>query len=119
MDAARIDIHHSLAEVRMLSHGQRRFLEVAMAIARHPSVILLDEPATGLSAEESALLVRAMDKVAREGVGVMFVEHQLDVVRKVADIVNVMHLGQLLWVGPPDQLAESQEVRAAYLGRLA
>ena len=119
MDAARIDIHHSLAEVRVLSHGQRRFLEVAMAIVRHPSVILLDEPATGLSAEESALLVRAIDQVAREGVGVMVVEHQLDVVRKIADIVNVMHLGQLLWSGPPDQLSESEDVRAAYLGRLA
>jgi branched-chain amino acid transport system permease protein len=119
MDAARIDIHGSVAEVRVLSHGQRRFLEVAMAIVRHPSILLLDEPATGLSAQESALLVRAIDQVAREGVGVMVVEHQLDVVRKIADVVNVMHLGQILWSGPPDQLSESEEVRAAYLGRMA
>jgi ABC-type branched-subunit amino acid transport system ATPase component/ABC-type branched-subunit amino acid transport system permease subunit len=119
LESARVDVRRSLAEVRTLSHGQRRFLEIAMAIARHPALLLLDEPATGLSAEEAGLLVRAVDRVAREGVGVLFVEHQLDVVRNVADIVHVMHLGELLWSGPPARLAESQQVRDSYLGRLA
>jgi ABC-type branched-subunit amino acid transport system ATPase component/ABC-type branched-subunit amino acid transport system permease subunit len=118
LESARVDIRESLAEVRTLSHGQRRFLEIAMAIARHPVLLLLDEPATGLSSEEAALLVRAVDRVAREGVAVLFVEHQLDVVRNVADVVNVMHLGEVLWSGPPDQLADSEAVRDAYLGRL-
>ena len=109
---------HSLKESRALSHGQRRFLEIAMAIVRRPSVLLLDEPASGLSSEEKAFLVRAIRRLADIGIAVVLVEHHLDLVGEIADRMLVLHLGQVLWTGVPDDLASSAEVRDAYLGRL-
>jgi branched-chain amino acid transport system permease protein len=107
----------TVRESRSLSHGQRRFLEVATAISRAPDILLLDEPATGLSSEETARLVAAARSLAECGVGLVIVEHHLDLVTEIAHEVLVLHLGHLLWSGPPSDLASSQEVRDAYLGR--
>jgi branched-chain amino acid transport system permease protein len=103
-------------EVRTLGHGHRRFLEIGMAALRSPDVILLDEPAAGLSTVEIEHLITLMKQLGEAGVAVIVVEHHLDVVRRIADRVAVMHLGELLWCGPPDQLGESSAVRDAYLG---
>jgi branched-chain amino acid transport system permease protein len=101
---------------RMLAHGQLRFLEVATAISRAPAVLLLDEPAAGLSAREIELLEDAVRRVVATGTAVIFVEHHLDLVRRVSDRVSVLHLGELLWSGPPSELHDAEAVRAAYLG---
>jgi len=106
-------------EARGFSHGQRRFLEISMAIARNPTVLLLDEPASGLSREEKSLLARAIRGLADLGVGIVLVEHHLDLVGEIADKVVVLHLGNLLWSGAPGDLSSSPEVRDAYLGRAA
>lgn len=106
---------HAL-EVRTLGHGHRRFLEIGMAALRSPEVILLDEPAAGLSTVETEHLITLMKQLGEAGIAVIVVEHHLDVVRRVADRVAVMHLGELLWCGPPAQLSESSAVRDAYLG---
>jgi ABC-type branched-subunit amino acid transport system ATPase component/ABC-type branched-subunit amino acid transport system permease subunit len=106
-------------ESRSLSHGQRRFLEIATAVARGPRVLLLDEPATGLSSEETGRLVVALRRLAESGIGVVIVEHHLDLVTEIADRVLVLHLGHVLWSGPPVDLSTSAEVRDAYLGRMA
>jgi branched-chain amino acid transport system permease protein len=104
-------------EARALSHGQVRFLEVAMAIERAPRLLLLDEPAAGLSAEEIATLERVVARVAgRLGIAVVVVEHHLDLVRRLADTVVVLDLGRVLWSGDPAELERSDVVRDAYLG---
>jgi len=104
-------------EARSLSHGQLRFLEVAMAIQRAPSLLLLDEPAAGLSSDEIAGLEEVVSSVAQElGMGVIIVEHHLDLVRSLADAVVVLNVGRVLWQGNPADLERSDLVREAYLG---
>jgi ABC-type branched-subunit amino acid transport system ATPase component len=105
--------------VGALAHGQLRFLEVTMAIARTPRVLLLDEPAAGLSAGEIALLEESVRRVAATGTAVVCVEHHLELVRRLSDRVAVLHLGELLWSGAPGELDTTQAVRAAYLGASA
>ena len=88
-----------------LSHGQRRFLEIATAVARSPS-----GPATGraghrVSSEETGRLVVAVRRLAESGVGVGHRRTPLDVVTEIADRVVVLHLGRILWEGPPDELS--------------
>jgi branched-chain amino acid transport system ATP-binding protein/branched-chain amino acid transport system permease protein len=104
-------------EARTLSHGQVRFLEAAMAIERAPRLLLLDEPAAGLSADEIATLERVVSHVAeRLGIAVIVVEHHLGLVRRLAGTVVVLDLGRVLWRGDPAQLERSDVVRDAYLG---
>ncbi len=102
-------------EVRGLDHGHLRFLEIAMAITRKPNLILMDEPAAGLSSSEMDHLVNLLRELAAIEVPVVIVEHHLDLVRRAADTVAVMHLGKVLWLGEPSRIAESEVVRNAYL----
>ena len=87
-----------------------------MAAIRSPDMLMLDEPAAGLSAVEIDQLISLMRRLADSGMAVVIVEHHLDLVRKAATRVAVMHLGKLLWSGSPHALHESREVREAYLG---
>ena len=98
-----------------LSHGERRQLEVAMALACEPSLILLDEPTAGMSLAESGAFV---DMVARlPGTStVLIIEHDLDVVFALATRISVLHVGRLLASGPPEEIRNSSEVQEAYLG---
>jgi ABC-type branched-subunit amino acid transport system ATPase component/ABC-type branched-subunit amino acid transport system permease subunit len=102
-------------EARTLAHGSLRFLEVAMAVLRTPEVLLLDEPAAGLSGDEMLRLGDLIRRLAALGVGVALIEHHLDWVRSVADRIIVMHLGEQIWDGSPDELMHSDVVRDAYL----
>lgn len=102
-------------EARTLSQGALRFLELAVAILRAPHVLLLDEPAAGLSAEEMGRLKELIEDLSACGVGVALVEHHLDWVRSIADRIIVMHLGEQIWAGAPDDLLRSEIVRDAYL----
>jgi branched-chain amino acid transport system permease protein len=102
-------------EARTLAHGSLRFLEVAMAVLRTPEVLLLDEPAAGLSGDEMLRLGDLIRQLAALGVGVALIEHHLDWVRSVADRIIVMHLGEQIWDGSPDDLMHSDVVRDAYL----
>jgi branched-chain amino acid transport system permease protein len=102
--------------VGTLAQGQLRFLEVAMGALHVPRVLLLDEPAAGLSASEMEGLERSAKALAEQGTGVVIVEHHLDLIRRLVDRVVVLHLGALLWEGPSSELASAEEVRVAYLG---
>ncbi len=104
------------SESRTLGHGQLRFLEAAMAIASCPAVLLLDEPAAGLSASEIDGLERVVADVAAAGVAVIIVEHHLDMISRLVDRVVVLDLGTKLWEGPPNELHDDAKVRAAYMG---
>lgn len=106
-------------EGRMLSHGQLRFLEIATALAAGPSVLLLDEPAAGLSATEIEGLERVVADVAAAGVSTIIVEHHLEMVSRLVDRIVVLDLGKVLWQGEPDKLHDDAAVRDAYMGVVA
>ncbi|WP_238006842.1 ATP-binding cassette domain-containing protein [Dactylosporangium sp. AC04546] len=103
-------------ESRAMSHGQLRFLEAATAISGCPRVLLLDEPAAGLSASEIEGFERVVADVAAAGVAVIVVEHHLDMIGRLVDRVVVLDLGTVLWEGPPAELHDVDSVRAAYMG---
>ncbi|MFK4834221.1 ATP-binding cassette domain-containing protein [Microbacterium sp. ZW T2_14] len=110
------DLKMGRRESRFLGHGQLRFLEAAMAVARCPKVLLLDEPAAGLSASEIDALETIVKEVARAGVAVIVVEHHLEMVSRLVDRIVVLDLGRVLWEGHPDDLHDAEAVRAAYMG---
>lgn len=97
-----------------LSHGEQRQLEIAMVLATRPDVLLLDEPLAGMGAEESAGIAQLIKQLATDH-AVMLVEHDLDTVFAIADIVTVMANGQILESGSPDRIRKSTAVRDAYL----
>ncbi|WP_328959910.1 ABC transporter ATP-binding protein [Streptomyces virginiae] len=98
-----------------LSHGERRQLEVAVALATEPRLLLLDEPAAGMSPAETARLTELIAALPAE-MTVLLVEHDLDMVFELADTVTVLHLGRHLITGTPDHVRASAEVQRAYLG---
>jgi branched-chain amino acid transport system ATP-binding protein len=101
--------------VAALSHGERRQLEVAVALACEPTLLLLDEPAAGMSPAESARLVGLL-RALPASVTLVIVEHDLDVVFALATSVTVLHLGRVLLTGSPDEVRASPAVQEAYLG---
>lgn len=98
-----------------LSHGERRQLEVAVALGTSPTMLLLDEPAAGMSASDTARFKEIVLALPAH-VTVMLVEHDLDLVFGLADHVTVMHLGRHLTTGTPDEVRADEEVQSAYLG---
>jgi branched-chain amino acid transport system ATP-binding protein len=98
-----------------LSHGQARLLEIAMALAGAPTVLLLDEPLAGLGAEETIPVANLLRDLARDH-AVLLVEHDMDVVFAVADTITVMVDGRVIATGTPDDIRASAAVRDAYLG---
>ncbi|EWT05284.1 branched-chain amino acid ABC transporter substrate-binding protein [Intrasporangium chromatireducens Q5-1] len=101
---------------RDLSHGDRRKLELAMALASEPTVLLLDEPMAGVSAEDVDGLTDIIGEVRDSGVAVAMVEHHMHVVLGLADRVAVLHHGQVLATGSPDDVTSDERVQQAYLG---
>jgi branched-chain amino acid transport system ATP-binding protein len=100
-----------------LPHGDQRLLEIAMAVAQAPELLLLDEPTQGLSPEDTAATVAVIRQVARERrLTVILVEHDMDVVFDLADRISVLHFGQLIAEGTPDEIRANAEVQKAYLG---
>jgi branched-chain amino acid transport system ATP-binding protein len=109
----------ALADVTaaMLSHGDQRLLEVAMAIAQKPRLLMLDEPTQGLSIEETARAVQILKDMLAEGdLSVLLVEHDMEVVFKLADNITVLHRGRVIADGSPAAVRGNAQVRSAYLG---
>ncbi|MFE3036565.1 ATP-binding cassette domain-containing protein [Streptomyces canus] len=102
-----------------LSYGERRLLAIARAVAASPSVLLLDEPAAGLSDDETRELAHLVRRLAEDwGMGVLLVEHDVDMVMSVCDQVVVLDFGRRICAGSPDEVRRDPAVRAAYLGDL-
>jgi branched-chain amino acid transport system ATP-binding protein len=101
-----------------LSHGERRQLEVALALATSPKLLLLDEPTAGMSAADSARFAELIESLGT-AVTVLIIEHDLDVVFRLATRVTVLHLGRVLADGTPEEIRADETVRRAYLGDTA
>ncbi|MEI8188174.1 MAG: ATP-binding cassette domain-containing protein, partial [candidate division NC10 bacterium] len=100
-----------------LSLGDLKRLELALALAGEPTLLLLDEPTAGMSGEERAALIDLIGRIVREReITVLFTEHDMDVVFSIASGILVMHQGRILIDGPPATVREDPEVRRVYLG---
>ena len=102
-------------QVRNLSHGEQRQLEIVLGLASDPKILLLDEPAAGLSSGESAEMVKFLNRLNPE-LAILLIEHDMDVVFDVADHISVLHFGEVLEAGTPEQIRGSQKVQDIYLG---
>lgn len=102
-------------EIRHLSHGEQRQLEIVLALASDPKILLLDEPAAGLSTGESqemAMFLRHLDP----NLAILMIEHDMDVAFTVVDAITVLHYGEIVEEGSPEQIRSSPRVREIYLG---
>jgi branched-chain amino acid transport system ATP-binding protein len=105
---------HDLAGA--LSYGEQRMVELARALATKPRLLLIDEPAAGLNSAEVDLLLDRIRAVRQEGITVVVVEHNMDLVMNVADRIMVMDYGKCLFEGAPAEVQKNPAVIAAYLG---
>ncbi len=100
---------------RELPYGRQRLLEIVLALAAQPKVLLLDEPAAGVPQHESAEIFAALRALPAE-ISVLFIEHDMDVVFRFAERITVLVAGQILCEGTPEEIADHAEVREVYLG---
>jgi branched-chain amino acid transport system ATP-binding protein len=99
-----------------LSHGRRKLVGVARALARRPKLVLMDEPAAGLDTDESIELGKRLRELPAAGVSVLLVDHDMGLVLGVCDEVHVIDFGRTIARGTPQQIREDPSVIAAYLG---
>jgi ABC-type branched-subunit amino acid transport system ATPase component/ABC-type branched-subunit amino acid transport system permease subunit len=99
-----------------LAHVDRRLVEIARALATDPDVLLLDEPAAGLSREDKSLLAGLLKRIADAGISVVVVEHDMELVMQISSRIVVLDAGQRLAIGSPEQIQNDPAVRQAYLG---
>ncbi len=102
---------------KQLSHGQQQWLEISMAVAVNPVLLLLDEPTAGMSPaerKETAVLI----KKASQHAGILIVEHDLDFIKELCDRISVMHYGEIVASGTPQEIESNPKVREVYLTRV-
>ena len=102
-------------EVRYLSHGEQRQLEIILGLASDPKILLLDEPAAGLSSGESSEMIHFLAQLDRN-LAILLIEHDMDVVFDVAEHISVLHFGEVLEAGAREQIRRSEKVQQIYLG---
>ena len=100
-----------------LSYGKSRSLEISMALATDPDLVMLDEPTAGMSVDETRSAVELIRNLT-EGKTMVIIEHDMDVVFSLADRITVLHLGTILATGAPEEIRENQAVKDAYLGEM-
>lgn len=114
------DLAHKRDELAAnLAFGEQRRLEFARALAAKPSLLLLDEPAAGMNAEEIDQLDDRIRKLRQDGVTILLIEHHVELVMSVADRIAVLNFGQKIAEGTPVEIQANPEVREAYLGTAA
>jgi branched-chain amino acid transport system ATP-binding protein len=106
-----------LQTAQTLSHGDKRKLEIGILLATNPRLLLLDEPTAGMSRDDVPGIIEVVQRIKRAGGRtVMLVEHKMDMVMSVSDSVMVMHYGELIADGSPQEIAKNETVQSAYLG---
>jgi branched-chain amino acid transport system ATP-binding protein len=113
--ASRLGLKRIDVPASSLSHGEQRALEVGLALATRPKLVLLDEPMAGMGPEESKRMIDLVRRI-RESVTVLLVEHDMDAVFRLADRISVMVNGRLIATDAPEAIRRNAEVRKAYLG---
>jgi len=114
--AGRVGVHDKLGElVGALSHGEHRQVAIAMALASEPAMLMLDEPAAGLSRGEREVLTDLLVALDRD-ITLLLIEHDMDVALRVAERVTMMHDGRVIVEGTPDEIRANQLVHDLYLG---
>jgi len=105
----------SSVEVRNLSHGEQRQLEIVLGLASDPKILLLDEPAAGLSSGESAEMSRFLMRLD-PSLAILLIEHDMDVVFDIAEHISVLHFGEILETGTSQEISRSTKVQQIYFG---
>jgi branched-chain amino acid transport system ATP-binding protein len=105
--------------VTTLSYGNQRKLEIARALMIKPKLLLLDEPAAGLSSAEVETLISLIERLRRDGLTVILIEHNMGFVMRLADRISVLNFGEKIAEGAPREISENDRVIEAYLGRCA
>jgi len=100
-----------------VSHGAQKQVELGIALAGQPRMLLLDEPTAGMSAQETHESIALLDRIARErDLTLLFTEHDMDVVFSIAHKIAVLHQGRIIAIGAPEEVRRNEEVRRVYLG---
>ena len=99
-----------------LTFHQQRLVEIARALATEPSLLLLDEPAAGLNARESVEMGQLIAKICAQGITVLLVEHDMDLVMDISDHIAVLDFGRVIATGSPSEVRSNPQVIATYLG---
>ncbi|MEQ9121066.1 MAG: ABC transporter ATP-binding protein [Alphaproteobacteria bacterium] len=103
-----------------LAYGKQKQLELAIALAQNPVALLLDEPTAGMSPSETEVAIRLVDRITKErGLTLLFTEHDMGVVFGISDRISVLHHGEIIARGLPDEVRNDPEVRRIYLGEAA
>lgn len=102
--------------VHNMTHGQQQWLEIAMALAAHPKLLLLDEPAAGLGPEETEFTAQLIEQLNNDGLAVLFIEHDMNFVKRIAKNVTVLHYGKKFAEGSMEEIENNEEVIRIYLG---
>ncbi|MEO3388234.1 ABC transporter ATP-binding protein [Mesorhizobium sp. CAU 1741] len=111
------DVRH--ADASQISYGHLKRLEIARALASHPKLLLLDEPAAGLNASETANIASVVKGLSENGLGILLVEHDMSLVMAISDRISVLDQGKTLMEGTPDEVRADPRVIKAYLGEPA
>jgi ABC-type branched-subunit amino acid transport system ATPase component len=105
----------ALKPIRELAYGQQRLVEIAIALAQRPQVLLLDEPAAGVPSSENRIILDVIEALS-DDISIMIIEHDMEVVFRFAERITVLVSGSVLTEGTPDEIAADEQVRAVYLG---
>lgn len=103
--------------VKNMSHGQQQWLEIAMALTSKPKLLLLDEPAAGLGPEETEFTAQLVTELNNQGLSILFIEHDMNFVKKIAKDVTVMHYGKKFAEGSMEEIEKNEGVIEIYLGK--
>lgn len=98
-----------------ISYGSQRSLDVAIAIATKPDLLLLDEPTSGMSPDDTVRMIELIDRLA-ETYTIVLIEHHMNVVMSISDTISVLHMGELIAEGSPEEIQQNDTVKKAYLG---
>lgn len=105
--------------VKNLSHGEKQWLEIAMTMGVEPDLLLLDEPTAGMTPQETEETADLIYDLVSEGITILAVEHDVNFVREIADLITVMHSGEIFAEGTAEEIMNNEEVKRIYLGKSA